>query len=152
MQQSLNTIPVIFGYAPNSTAALLSKAVQVDKTAFRDSFSFDELEMERLGEWTSFPITSSAGEVLGTFDLFVFDGVRFDVSPDAISNFLFVASVLLERHQALSTIVNQARADRLIKRIGENCCRRTPAANSRCCITASMTCRLTPSWLPVGWA
>ena len=119
MQQSLNTIPVIFGYAPNSTAALLSKAVQVDKTAFRDSFSFDELEMERLGEWTSFPITSSAGEVLGTFDLFVFDGVRFDVSPDAISNFLFVASVLLERHQALSTIVNQARADRLIKRIGE---------------------------------
>lgn len=112
-------IPLVFGHAPSATAALLSREVKAGQKGLRDYPALQEENPGHISQWASFPIIASSGKVLGVFDLFIFEGGRGGPDTDAIANFLFVTSVLMERHQALSQIMRTARTDRLIKSVGE---------------------------------
>ncbi|GGC57130.1 GGDEF domain-containing protein [Marinobacter halophilus] len=111
----LHEVKLLHGTLPHATAALLGEDVQV--SAGTADKSADKRQAHDLPTgvqvWHSYPIKKIDGDVLGTFDLLRFhEGIPLP-DDDRIANYLFVISIIVERHSYLSGLLSQARTDRL---------------------------------------
>ncbi|WP_432210157.1 GGDEF domain-containing protein [Marinobacter alkaliphilus] len=107
---------LIHGSAPHATSALLGEHVVVRREPTAQKHR-DQPPATRLPEavqsWHSFPIKKVDGSVLGTFDILSFNEGFPLPDSNRIANYLFVTSIILERHSYLNGILSQARTDKL---------------------------------------
>ncbi|MBE0486858.1 GGDEF domain-containing protein [Marinobacter sp.] len=115
LAQDLNEIKLVHGTVPHATAAMLAEDVQVQAQANHTSTKKGQLSGLPAGvqTWHSFPVKKIDGDVLGTFDILRFHEAVPLPDDDQIANYLFVVSIIVERHSYLSGLLSQARTDRL---------------------------------------
>lgn len=120
VQRLLDNAALVFGQIPSANAALLAQDIRASRAAASTSAESLFVLPAEVAEWQSYPIRASSGEVLGTFDwVLPKEGDGLVPAADRVANFLFVASVLLERHRAMEVVVHRSRTDRLVSRISE---------------------------------
>ena len=115
LSQHLKDVKLLHGTLPHATAALLGEDVQVAaRTAGKPAGQRQANDLPAgVQVWHSYPIKKIEGDVLGTFDILRFhEGIALP-DDDRIANYLFVISIIVERHSYLSGLLSQARTDRL---------------------------------------
>ncbi|MBN7771243.1 GGDEF domain-containing protein [Marinobacter daepoensis] len=119
LEDWVSRLPMVFGESPGATATYLGKSITVPavQSVNRDGVSFSL--PSGVHAWHSHPIKSARGKVLGTLDLIALaPGVKFP-RDECLANFLFVASVILERRNAMEASVSQARLDQTLNEISQ---------------------------------
>lgn len=119
LHRKLDNSPLESGYSPAAKAVLLSKEVQADAVCLQEEYRFPDTGKGTVQAWHSYPLTSVSGEVLGVFDVITPEDSCYRPDIRTTANFIFVATVLLERHVARQAVLNQARTDRLVKQVTE---------------------------------
>ncbi|BEH15267.1 hypothetical protein MAALD49_26350 [Marinobacter shengliensis] len=132
VESFIRSLPVIFGDTPPATAAFLEKQIVVRSAQNEWVSSVGSLIPEQIVAWHSYPIKSIGGEILGTLDVMSLQEALELPVDDGVANFLFVASVLLERKSAMSTIIRQTRVDQLTKEVSQRLL--APKNDSQLCV------------------
>lgn len=119
LEDGVSRLPMVFGESLGATATFLERSITVSsgQSVSREGVSFSL--PNGVHAWHSHPIKSAQGKVLGTLDLIALKpGVKFP-RDECLANFLFVASVILERRNALEASVCQTRLDQTINEISQ---------------------------------